>query len=94
MAHALKTQSLLAMLSHTSPFLSLSPFRSPFKGASSMSSSVEATPLAIPHTMDLQAIMACIPHRYPFLLVDKVVAHEHGPGARTTVVILDQGKIR
>jgi 3-hydroxyacyl-[acyl-carrier-protein] dehydratase len=43
-----------------------------------MPSSAEATTLAVPQTMDLQAIMACIPHRYPFLLVDKVVAHEHG----------------
>ncbi|MBF0216149.1 MAG: 3-hydroxyacyl-ACP dehydratase FabZ [Candidatus Omnitrophica bacterium] len=29
-------------------------------------------------TLDIKQIMACIPHRYPFLLVDRVIDYEAG----------------
>lgn len=40
----------------------------------------EAAPA--PHTRDIQAIMAMLPHRYPFLLVDRVLDFEAGKWLR------------
>ncbi len=36
------------------------------------------SPERIPNTIDLQGIMALLPHRYPILLVDRVLDFERG----------------
>ncbi len=37
---------------------------------------------SIPQTLDIEAIQAMLPHRYPFLLVDRVIAWESGKSLR------------
>ncbi|HEY2346476.1 MAG TPA: 3-hydroxyacyl-ACP dehydratase FabZ [Xanthomonadaceae bacterium] len=39
----------------------------------------EASP---PQTCDIEAIMAMLPHRYPFLMVDRVLGYETGKSLR------------
>jgi beta-hydroxyacyl-ACP dehydratase FabZ len=39
-------------------------------------------PPRTPNTLDLQAIMALLPHRYPILLVDRVLDYESGQWIR------------
>ncbi|HTA65305.1 MAG TPA: 3-hydroxyacyl-ACP dehydratase FabZ [Xanthomonadaceae bacterium] len=41
----------------------------------------EASP---PPTHDVEAIMAMLPHRYPFLMVDRVLGYEAGKSLRAT----------
>jgi len=40
------------------------------------------SPARTPNTLDLQAIMALLPHRYPILLVDRVLDYEPGQWIR------------
>ena len=42
-------------------------------------------------TADLDLIQRIIPHRYPFLLIDKVVDIEHGKSAVGILAIRDTG---
>ena len=38
--------------------------------------------IAAPQTRDVEAIMAMLPHRYPFLMVDRVLSFETGKSLR------------
>jgi 3-hydroxyacyl-[acyl-carrier-protein] dehydratase len=44
--------------------------------------------MADDHTLDIKAIMAAIPHRYPFLLVDKIVEYSdtHTVGLKNVTI--------